>query len=69
MVDEEDRLDVSFVQKKIFVGSDLSLDAESIIAQLFGFYSLLNSVRDERDLDKNYNFIIYFLTKFILKRN
>lgn len=44
-VDAEDRLDVSFVQNKIFVGSELSLAAESIISQLFGFYSLLNSVR------------------------
>ncbi|XP_023322223.1 uncharacterized protein LOC111696737 [Eurytemora carolleeae] len=42
-VDAEDRLDVSFVQNKIFVGSELSLAAESIISQLFGFYSLLNS--------------------------
>jgi len=43
LVDVEDRLEVSFVQNKIFVDAVLSIQAESIISQTFGFYSLLNS--------------------------
>jgi len=38
-----ERLSESFIQKKIFSQAELSKDANLIVAQLFGFYSLLNS--------------------------
>ena len=35
----------SFVQRKIFIQASLSEESALIVGQVFGFYSLLNSVR------------------------
>ena len=39
-----ERLENSFIHRKIFSSADLSQEAELIISQLFGFYSALNGV-------------------------
>lgn len=40
----EERLEQSFVHKKIFSNADLTEDGKLIVSQLFGFYSLLNAI-------------------------
>jgi len=40
----EERLENSFIQKKIFSNAQLTEDGQLIVSQLFGFYSLLNSI-------------------------
>jgi len=39
-----ERLDESFIHKKIFSLVELTTDTELLVAQLFGFYSALNAV-------------------------
>ena len=39
-----ERVSESFIQNKIFNLADLSSDVQHLVATLFGFYSLLNSV-------------------------
>ena len=39
-----ERLEESFIHKKIFSLVDLTKDTEVLVAQLFGFYSALNAV-------------------------
>jgi len=40
----EERLQESFIHKKIFSNAELTEDSELILSQLFGFYSLLNGI-------------------------
>jgi len=40
----EERLNESFIHKKIFSNAEFTEDSEFILSQLFGFYSLLNGI-------------------------
>ena len=53
----------SFVQRKIFIQASLSEESALIVGQVFGFYSLLNSVRT-RFCGKN-NLISFSVTSAI----